>query len=91
MSNHNSKGITESFGWFVDEWIKLRDRAKETQKQDDWEMYEFFLKEAHKDFQKTYAGMTNEKWMEFMEQVIGDIKKELQVVKNRKLDKDMPF
>ena len=35
-----------------EEWVRLKKRAIET---DDWEMYEWFLKEIQKEFGKVYA------------------------------------
>lgn len=63
--------LTDDFKWFVETWIKLKQRAKETDNPDDWEFYAFFLTEAKRNFTKIYANMTNEKWIELM----GDILK----------------
>lgn len=61
------------FKWFCDTWLSLKQKAEETKSKDDIDMYKFFLEEAKKDFQKVYAGMTNEKWIEFMGDVLKTI------------------
>lgn len=47
MSNLNS-----SFKWLCQEWLSLKTKALKTDAKEDWDMYEFFLKELKKEFIK---------------------------------------
>lgn len=65
--------LQTDFKWFCDTWIALKQKAEKTNSKEDWEFYKFFLEEAKKNFQKVYAGMTNEKWIELMGNILKTI------------------
>jgi hypothetical protein len=86
-----SSSLENDFQWFCDTWFNLEKKAKETNKSEDWEMYEFFLKEAQSNFTKIYLTMTNEKWIEFIGEILQNISCKLKEISIKSKDKEMPF
>lgn len=66
--------LQEQFQWFCETWIREKQKAKET---GDASMYMFFLKEAKKQFGRLYGQMTNETWLEFMDNLLKTISCEI--------------
>ena len=94
MSKINSKSdLSENFKWFCDTWLSLKKKAKETDSKDDWEFYEFFLKEARKSFTKVYVGMINKVWIELMENIFKTISCQLKEIniKYKKVSMSVPI
>ena len=52
---------------YFNTWLVEKKRAEET---GDYKEYEWFLKETKKEFNKLYAKMTHEKWIEPMGKIL---------------------